>query len=351
MKERKWFLCTLTIIGLMIGSVALLNFIIDPYFHYRKPNPDIAYRIYEERYVNDGILRHFEYDSIIIGTSMTQNFKTSEFETLFSGKAVKVPFAGAGFQELSDTLSRAFEYNPDVRLVLRGVDYRYLLEPFDYTNYEDYPAYMYDDNPWNDASYLLNKSVLFHDTLYAIIATIKNEEMTSFDEYAAWQKPTGEEVLLQNYYRRSKKIENVGLSPEEEEQVRKTVEENLLKVAIENSDVEFYLFYTPYSIIYWDQLDRDGRLIKQLEADRIATEMLTECENIKLYSFYLNEELVNDLNNYTDIGHYSGEINSQILKWIRNGEGLITKDNRDEYLRGMNEYYINFDYKGYFENK
>ena len=43
---------------------------------------------------NDGISRNFEFDTLITGTSMAQNFKTSEAEALFGGKAVKETFSG-----------------------------------------------------------------------------------------------------------------------------------------------------------------------------------------------------------------------------------------------------------------
>ena len=39
----------------------------DPYFHYHGPFSSFSYRLYEERYINDGISRHFNYDAIITG--------------------------------------------------------------------------------------------------------------------------------------------------------------------------------------------------------------------------------------------------------------------------------------------
>ena len=38
-------------------------------------------------------------------------------------------------------------------------------------------------------------------------------------------------------------------------------------------DVDFYLFYTPYSICYWDKQVLQGTLMQQTEAERVATEM------------------------------------------------------------------------------
>lgn len=347
MERRKWFISTIIITIAVLGSVALATFIIDPYFHYHKPLKQISYRIHDERYVCDGILRNFEYDSIIIGTSMTQNFKTTEFEKLFSGKAVKTPLAGAGFKEISETLSRAFTYNKGIKQVLRGIDYGYLLQPADYTNYDDYPEYMYDNNPWNDIRYLLNKNILFHETLYSLIATLKNEKTTTFDEFSSWERPSGTEAVMNMYNRSSDIIKNEELSEEERKQVESTVKENLIQIAEENPDTTFYLFYTPYSVIYWDKMNREGNLLKQLEADEIATRLLTECDNIKLFSFGLNKELVTNLQHYTDIGHYNADVNTLILEWISSGEGCITKENREKYIQEMYTFYERFDYDKY----
>ena len=57
--------------------------IFDPYFHYHGKISGLKYRIYNERYINPGILKHFEYDAIITGTSMNQNFKTSTMDQIF----------------------------------------------------------------------------------------------------------------------------------------------------------------------------------------------------------------------------------------------------------------------------
>ena len=84
--------------------VACVVIIVDPYFHYHKPFSFLSYRLYEERYTNDGISRNFTFDAMITGTSMAQNFKPSEMDALFGTHSVKETFSGAGYQELSEKL-------------------------------------------------------------------------------------------------------------------------------------------------------------------------------------------------------------------------------------------------------
>lgn len=66
--------------------------------------------------------------------------------------------------------------------------------------------------------------------------------------------------------------------------------------------------------------------------------------NIKLYSFSSNFELTCNLDNYRDINHYGGWINSYILECMKNDEYLLTKDNYKEYLEDIRNFYGSYDY-------
>ena len=68
-KAKKWFLACMSVLLGSLFLMVLVFWIFDPYFHYHKPFPFVSYRLYDERYINDGISRHFDYDAIITGTS------------------------------------------------------------------------------------------------------------------------------------------------------------------------------------------------------------------------------------------------------------------------------------------
>ena len=102
-----WILC---IAFLLCFVVALLNYIVDPYFHYHKPYTN--YRLADERYINDGIARNFDYDAIIIGNSLSENFKCSQYDALFDVKSVKLPYSGSGVKELWDALGHIIGRKP-----------------------------------------------------------------------------------------------------------------------------------------------------------------------------------------------------------------------------------------------
>jgi hypothetical protein len=347
---RRWFFRCLGILAAAFIAVALLVVIVDPYFHYHKPLPFLSYRLYEERYINDGISRHFDFDAIITGTSMAQNFKPSEMDALFGTRSVKETFSGAGYQELSENLERALKRNPDITTVVWTVDYNGFLRDYDWVQYEDYPTYLYDDTPWNDVSYLFNKDVLYHALLPCLAMTLTGQPSTTMDEYSAWERETGLSVILQSYDRENVSPEpKLSFDEEDRRAVTQTIEQNITRVVNQYPDVTFYIFYPPYSICYWDALHIKGTLERQIMAEQTATGLLLQCPNVRLFNFFDQYQVVCNPDYYCDDGHYSGEVNSMILRWMAEGCGLVTKENYLEKIQTELDFYLGFDYDSIYE--
>lgn len=344
MNERKWFYWTILYLAAGLVIFALIIVVTDPYFHFHAPIKGTSYRLYEERYINDGIARHFEYNAIITGTSMTQNFKPSEFDELFGTSSIKLPFSGGGFQEISQSLQRAFIYNDHIEKVLWGLDGVLLIKEYDYKRYEGYPAYLYDDLVLNDVNYVLNKSIFYHGTLNNVLMTLRGDESTTFDEYSAWERQTGYDAVKAGHEERGVIAQDCGLCDEERKLVENNIRINICPVIEQNPDTTFYIFFPPYSILLWDYLDREGRISAQIEAERLAAEMLLKYQNVELYCFYENTDLICDFDNYSDELHYSAEINSLILEWIKEGEYRLTPDNYKIHADKEKEIYLDYIY-------
>lgn len=351
-KAKKWFLaCMLVLLGSLFLMV-LVFWIFDPYFHYHKPFPFVSYRLYDERYINDGISRHFDYDAIITGTSMAQNFKTSEADVLFGIQSVKETFSGAGYSELSENLDRALSRNPDLKTVIWTMDANAILRDKDYTEYEGYPTYLYDDNPWNDVQYVFNKNVWYHGVLVNLIRTIAGMPSTTFDEYSSWEKETGYEHVMAAYDRWEEPAQEApGLTAADVEMVTGNIGQNFVDLVNKYPDTTFYVFYTPYSICWWDFMIREGMINYYYEAELIATKMLLQCPNVKLYNFHDKYDIITNLDNYRDKEHYASHVNSMILEWIAAGDGLVTEENYMERYEQERAYYTQYDYEKLFQEQ
>lgn len=343
-KQKKWFLITLFMtIGVLL-AIAIVMVVVDPYFHFHGPLKGVSYRLYSERYMNSGIAKNFEYDAVITGSSMNQNFKTSQMDELFGTNAIKIPFSGAGFEEIKDNIEIALNSKNDVKYVLWGIDYNGLNREADWQGYEEYPDYLYDKNPFNDTSYIYNKTILFEGLLNTLLFNLSGNETTTFDEYSSWDGGSGWESISKTYRRDKEILPMEKITEEEIFRVKENITKNIVDLAKAYPETKFLLFYTPYSALYWEDLYREGQLEKQLEIEKIATELMLECENIKLFSFAKETQITTDVEMYRDKEHYIAEINDRILEWIAKGHGLLNKENYLELIQWEKEYYGNYDY-------
>ena len=345
-----WFLATfLLLLGMMGGFVAW----IDPYFHYHKPLSYVKYELNNERYQNNGIVKHFEYDAIITGSSMTECFKPSELNALFGVNAIKVPYSGGSYKEVGDNLKIAMKYNPDVKMVVRCIDANAFFTDKDLVNYSDYPDYLYDDSIWNDASYVFNKEILITalQNLRGYLADKTN--YMSFDDYVNWSNYAqyGEASVRAAYNRDEVEAvsEMLPITEEEYEMMEKTIAQNITSIAADNPETEFYYYISPYSIFCFEYWHRSGQLERYLLAEKFYIEKLLEYDNIHVFSFFSDYETITNLDNYKDIAHHRGEVNSQILKWMAEGKYELTKENYEAYCSEVYDFYMNYDYDAMFE--
>lgn len=344
------FFIAVAVILLGAGGVTV---IVDPYFHYHKPLSVFQYRINDERYQNNGIVRHFDYDAVITGTSMTENFKTSEFDELFGVESVKVPFSGARYREINENLETAFKYHPDIKIIVRCLDYDWIFDPADKLYYEEesYPWYLYDDFVLNDVEYIFNKDVFFYDTCDVLIYTVTGGKTTDFDTYGNWMEGRifGREGMDSLYPRPEKSAGKMVITEEDYRNITENITQNVTKLASENSDTEFYLFFSPYSIYFWDYLNQIGAIERQLEGEKYAIELLLKYDNIHLFSFFTEYDVICNVDNYKDPRHYREEINSQMLRWMKEGKYELTSENYEEYCEQMKAFYLYYDYDSMFE--
>lgn len=346
---RKFLIALFLILFLVITSVVVY----DPYFHYHAPIKGLYYTLYDQRYQNDGIIKHFDYDAIIVGSSMTENFRTSEADKLFEANFIKVPSAGATMYELSNNVRTAFEYNDDIKIIIQSIDYNRLFDVATAKSTDGEYDYLYDNNPFNDGPYVLSKEVLLVGVKRALSQIIQKEKTDlNFDNYSYWgdKFEYGKQMVDDRYARNTLSMpeEQEKLSDEERETIKENIQSNLIDIATAHPETVFYYYYTPYSIADMDLYNFYGWLGKRMEAEKYITELLLPYDNIHLYSFYGETDIITDINNFKDIEHHTPEVNSLILQWIHDGYSELTAENYVEFYEKEWDFYMNFDYETYF---
>ncbi len=117
----------------------------------------------------------------------------------------------------------------------------------------------------------------------------------------------------------------------------------------EHPETEFNIWCAPYSILYWDWLTHAGRVNAYLVALEHAWGILSRYENVHLYSFLDREDIVTNLDNYTDYIHCSGAVTKLEAESMMAGLDPVTKDNYRDKIFALRRFVTGYDYDALFE--
>lgn len=307
---KRFTLGFLALLLLLLGLYGGAVYVLDPMFHYHEPWTDLPPVSINERYQVGGIARNFRYDNIVVGTSVTANFRASWFEESFGGKTIKLTLPGGSFEEVTRVLDMAYEQHA-VQRVFWGIDTNLLCK--DLSQYKEaWPDYLYNDNPFDDVQYLLNKDVVLRQVVNAL-DSLHWDPVPTLDDLFTWENrfAWGKESVLSVYDRPEPVVMMTDSIFDEELQKNLAVITAYIKA---HPDTEFYLFIPPYSIVYWDQTLRQGTTEAILHVQQQAMISLSSLPNTHVYDFMNDGEIICDLDQYTDPVHYSPAVNRRIVQ-------------------------------------
>ena len=352
MKAKKWIIGWLALILVGLGTMGAWVYRVDPYMHFHKPDTETYfYSLNNQRSQNSGIVKNFDYTALIAGTSMTENFKASEADRIFDVKSIKVSSSGCSYKEANEYIETGLNYNSSLKTIIRCLDMGMFLDDADRmrTDLGKYPTYLFDDNPFNDVEYLFNRDVIWNRVYPMTVANDAEDfhpGITSFDDYARWQLryTFGINTVAPDGVAYAGLGSSTCLTDEEKHTIEHNIGQNVTSIADQYPNVDFYYYFSPYSILWWKEQAETGTINKQLEAEQYIIELILPHNNIHLHSFNNRTDIITDLNNYKDKTHYGEWINSAILKWMHDGKYLLSEDNYLNYLEEEKHFFTNFDY-------
>lgn len=342
---------------LITATITAANFVIDPYQQYRKSKfYPVMFMNGTERYLNAGLAKNYPYDSVVIGSSMTQNFIISEVaENLNFPNPIKLTTSGGNIFEEATILNTAVATGK-VKKVLFGIDIMALPEA-EYGS--QLPLFLYDDNIFNDHKYLFNLDTFKRSALYPIIPLLvsKDHPRRSYNLMYQWQH------LFDESYFKTERVVAIWRSIEENNNNSDNVDmlqhigdesgsyanterqslsnmklnfDNLvLPILRQQQDVEFIFFFPPYSSLAYKVLENDNKLSDFIEIKKHIARRFSEFPNVTLYDFQIAKEITYDLGNYMDLSHYHQKINTWILEQIKNDEYRINTGNMDSHTQEL----------------
>ena len=337
---KRWTAALLLTAFVLLGLCAGIVRIVDPFFHYRDPDPN-GEVWFDQRAQGAGLLRTQEYETLLMGSSLAANYRAFWFDVFYDTSTVKITFPNGGFGEFSQALDYACSQQ-DVKRVIFGLDLN-LLARSPAEAPDQLPEYLYDDNPFNDGKYLLNKDVLLRSG-YTLMKKAAGETQP-IQEAFVWDGNVffSRSLALAGYER----PEATGTT-EPADAFLENGRANLAEVTCwleQHPDTEFVFFFSPYSILFWDKMDRLGQTDAMLTLLEEATETLLQYENAELQFFMADTDVITDLDNYADHIHIAGRVTYQMAKSMPAGECRLTAENRTEVLDGLRDFVVHYDYE------
>lgn len=351
--RRAVILFLAAVLTMFLLIIALVVYV-DPFFHYHKPLKSFPYLVDNQLAQNPGMAKHMDYDSVILGSSMTVNFNTDWFRELMGLNTIKLSYSGAYPKDQSNIMKIIFASGHEVKKVFLGVDVITYMGGVDETKYP-IPEYLYDNNYFNDVQYVLNKDVL----LNYILRPMADPEPTDLTTvYASWwtEEYYNEQWVLHNYTD-PEKVEEETPADEYIKGTAKNLDVNICPYIEDNPDTQFVVFFPPYSILFWNDVLKGNHLEATIAEYRYIAERLNEYDNVEVYFFPDREDIVLDLNHYADYSHYHPDYNRFMTECFTNDTGLVAKEGSDkgkpidEYLAHMREIVDNFDFEALLAKK
>lgn len=341
--KRRWAALLLAVTALLLAACAAVVYLVDPFFHYHAPDPE-GEVWFDQRAQGAGLLRSQAYETILLGSSLAANYRPFWFDVFYETSTVKITFPNGGFGEFGQALDYAMS-RQNVKRVIFGLDPN-LLSRDPAEEPDQLPGYLYDDDPWNDGQYLLNKDALFRSA-YTVLKRAQGETQTLQDAFV-WDGNVSfnREEALGGYDRPDHRE-----PPKPADYFRDNYLTNLAEVTgwLEKyPDTEFIFYFSPYSILFWDKADRLGETEAAFAMLDEVTETLLGYDNAELQFFMDDLSVITDLDNYADHIHVAGRVTYQMSKAMNTGVYRLTAENRRGRLEALREFVVNYDYESIF---
>lgn len=359
MRNHLIHICVVTLVFLVTFCGAL--WLVDPYRIFHKPWVRDNYYGGNIRILASGIINTEVFSSIILGTSMAENFSPAEASNVFESKFVNISLSGSSIAERSLVLNHALE-----KRKLNEVVYSLDLFAFEADSTVNSPiapyAYLYDNNAWNDIliyvsnlktirfafckNMLISSDILCSNTrgLENLVEWHSNQEHSKrFGGLHKWLEAKNNAQVQDALKSISKGINTIASGKVKAIDLVKVADSrlkhqqvfraNLLNAIAKYPETKFYLFFPPYSRLNYaiTKQSNPQEFENYLAILRLVVNECAQYSNVKVFGFE-TESFLDDIANYKDTSHYHQQFNSKMLYWMKEGKHELTPSNLDGYI-------------------
>ena len=319
--KKRWALCVLVLLVLGLAGCAMLTYMIDPFEQYRESAILPLYD--QESYNNPGIVKNYDYDAVILGTSMVEMSNPSVIDDCFGVHSVKLPMRGSHIAQMGWQLDHIFhakeKRGETLSLAILGVDAYSMMGPVD--DMEEIYDYLWNDNLLDDVSYLLNGDVL----MVRIPRLLKNIGKPMAGKRDNLYKWTDVVFAAKSVYDTTPVSAQQAMTDPEYRIERSTgnIENHIEKYVAAHPETKFLVYMPPYSVGYWYLMTRGGLSEQQFRSRARVCELLLEYDNVEIYDFSSRVEWITDLDEYFDYSHHSSAVSDKIMRAMAAGENRV----------------------------
>ena len=341
-----------------------LLYIYDPFQIFHKPYFREATFFTDMRKQALGIIKHYKFDSYIIGTSMLETTSATQANQKIGGNFVNISLLDSYPNESAVVLDYIFQ-NQNPKHIIYSLDsfYNVKISKKDTSHFD----YLYNKNPFDDIKIYLNKEmlkciVLFLDKKECIgeykihnITSWYNKNKHRFGGFDNWIKHKNDErvkpILLaikNSKFHNLKKPNMINITKQQE-----YINQYLINFIKKYTNTKFSIIIPPYLKLFYviENSFTDDNSIHFYTWSEILKWFIKETsklENVKVYGFD-DLDYADDITNYNDLSHYNKDLNSIQLDAIKNQTNILTPQNIDKYLATMEQKIKSYDIKPFIK--
>ena len=315
--RKRWAIFTLTAAILLLSLCALTVYLVDPFEHYRESAILPLYD--QESYNNPGIAKNYDYNAVILGTSMVEMSHPSVIDECFGVSSVKLPMRGSHTAQMGWQLAHVLDTH-ELKLAILAVDAYSLMGPPD--DMEEIYDYLWNDSALDDVGYLLNLDVLLV-RVPRMLRNLGRSTATKRDDMYQWTDVT---------FSAQSVFDSFSFQPQREmtdpeyrlERSTENIRRHIETYVAAHPETTFKIYMPPYSVAYWYVMTRGGLSEQQYRSRARVCELLLDYPNVEIYDYSSRLEWITDLGNYFDYSHHSGAISDAIMRAMAAGENRVT---------------------------
>ena len=324
MGHKRWCGHVLLWIAILLCLSAAIVYVVDPCIRYRRP------RFYKPFYVDSeiqlpGMIRNYDYNSILIGSSMSQNFRSSDFKREMGLDLLKAACPGISSKDYSllfDVIMEEGNHKPDV--LFFNVD----LFSYSYENRTVFPPdrrFFFNKPPNHEYKYFWNYTVwnkyILRFLKQSLLRKYKNIDYDTMfsrrDRYAGVDE-------VRRSLKRPKGVFHFNMK---KDVLIANFKNDVLRHLKSMPDTKIEVFFPPYSVLFWGQVEKDDKIDDYLAIKNEMQRLLFQLPNVRMHDFQAAESVMLDFDNYKDTSHYRENINTWMVKKMASGEYVCTADN------------------------